>query len=226
MKQTQLIIGPHQAALTHALSIVHHVYPHADALIARHQFHALLVTVTVKSVYTRMDLEPIFAKIALARTDDEPFFCIVTQAAKLSDATANSLLKVLEEPPIGWHWLLLSERPHELLDTVRSRCAVTQLDDGGHAYDHHELFQLLTRKSDLLTFHQVLERAKISEYESRLLLDKLITLWVEKSKQQLEYAPVVTYVHSCLERLPMPGSSKIFWRNVYLGIQSMLHSET
>lgn len=181
---------------------------------------------TAKSTYSRADLDSIFSRIALARDRHEPFFCVITQADKLSDACANSLLKLLEEPPPGWHWILLTERPHALLATITSRCIVTEYkanhdDDGGY----RELFNFLTQKSvgDMGQFHQLLERAKITDYESRLLLDDIITFWTHESLDNILYVDVVTYLHTCLERLPMPGSSKIFWRNVYLNISCLLH---
>ena len=40
---------------------------------------------------------------------------------------ANSLLKVLEEPPATVHLILLAENPGELLPTIRSRCAMVRL---------------------------------------------------------------------------------------------------
>jgi len=40
---------------------------------------------------------------------------------------ANSLLKVLEEPPATVHIILLAENPGELLPTIRSRCALVRL---------------------------------------------------------------------------------------------------
>ena len=43
-------------------------------------------------------------------------------AAFMKEA-ANSLLKVLEEPPSYAHIILMAEHPGELLPTIRSRCA-------------------------------------------------------------------------------------------------------
>ncbi len=40
---------------------------------------------------------------------------------------ANSLLKVLEEPPEYAHIILMAEHPGELLPTIRSRCAPVRL---------------------------------------------------------------------------------------------------
>ena len=47
---------------------------------------------------------------------------VVPMAHRMNDASANSLLKTLEEPPPGGHWLLLCSEPGQLLPTIRSRC--------------------------------------------------------------------------------------------------------
>jgi DNA polymerase III subunit delta' len=51
---------------------------------------------------------------------------ILTAASFMKEA-ANSLLKVLEEPPATVHLILLAENPGELLPTIRSRCAIVRL---------------------------------------------------------------------------------------------------
>ena len=47
---------------------------------------------------------------------------IIHPAEDMNAATANSLLKNLEEPPAGAIFLLVSHRPARLLPTIRSRC--------------------------------------------------------------------------------------------------------
>ena len=51
---------------------------------------------------------------------------LITSAAFMKEA-ANSLLKVLEEPPPYVHIVLMAENLGELLPTIRSRCAVAHL---------------------------------------------------------------------------------------------------
>jgi DNA polymerase III subunit delta' len=46
---------------------------------------------------------------------------IVRDAEELTASAANALLKTLEEPPPHTHFILLTSRPHRLLDTIRSR---------------------------------------------------------------------------------------------------------
>ncbi len=47
---------------------------------------------------------------------------LVDEADKLNDASANALLKVLEEPPRTSHLILITARPAMLLPTILSRC--------------------------------------------------------------------------------------------------------
>ena len=51
---------------------------------------------------------------------------ILTAASFMKEA-ANSLLKILEEPPDYVHIILCAENPGELLPTIRSRCATVRL---------------------------------------------------------------------------------------------------
>lgn len=47
---------------------------------------------------------------------------LVEDAHRLNGASANMLLKTLEEPPEGTHFLLITHRPEAMLPTIRSRC--------------------------------------------------------------------------------------------------------
>ena len=47
---------------------------------------------------------------------------IIDEADKMNDASANALLKTLEEPPPTTYIFLVTSRPDKLLPTIRSRC--------------------------------------------------------------------------------------------------------
>lgn len=69
---------------------------------------------------------------------------IITASSFMKEA-ANSLLKLLEEPPAYVHLILLTENPGELLPTIRSRCALARLG----ALPPEEIAELLaTRRPD------------------------------------------------------------------------------
>lgn len=57
---------------------------------------------------------------------------IIDPADDLEKGAANALLKSLEEPPVGTHFMLVAHRPGRLLATIRSRCRMLRfprLDD-------------------------------------------------------------------------------------------------
>lgn len=52
---------------------------------------------------------------------------IVDAVDEMNTAAANALLKLLEEPPAGATFLLISHQPYRLLPTIRSRCRELRL---------------------------------------------------------------------------------------------------
>ncbi len=58
---------------------------------------------------------------------EAPRKVFILTAANFMKEAANSLLKVLEEPPEYVHIILCAENPGELLPTIRSRCATVRL---------------------------------------------------------------------------------------------------
>ncbi len=66
---------------------------------------------------------------------------VVEDADKLNEASANALLKVLEEPPHTSHIILLTSRPAWLLPTIRSRCQIIRFSPLAAAEIEHYLTQ-------------------------------------------------------------------------------------
>lgn len=63
-----------------------------------------------------------------------PFRVVVLwEAEKLTLAASNAFLKTLEEPPARCLIVLVTEYPGMLLPTIRSRCFLRRLSDGGHS---------------------------------------------------------------------------------------------
>jgi len=50
--------------------------------------------------------------------------CVVLNAERLNPATSNKLLKILEEPPSGVHFILTTELLSSVRPTITSRCSV------------------------------------------------------------------------------------------------------
>jgi DNA polymerase III subunit delta' len=94
------------------------IQTHPDLLVIPPDPPQLLIKLgQVRSVIARIYRRPSQARRA---------FYIFTAASFMKEA-ANSLLKVLEEPPEFATLLLLAENPSELLPTIRSRAGVLRL---------------------------------------------------------------------------------------------------
>lgn len=61
---------------------------------------------------------------------------IVFDADRMNPASANAFLKTLEEPPAGTTLFLLTTRPYDLLDTIRSRCLNFRVPAAMETIDH------------------------------------------------------------------------------------------
>lgn len=85
-------------------------------------------------------------------------FTIFTSSAFMKEA-ANSLLKVLEEPPAHASLILLSENPQELLPTIRSRAIVHRLG----ALPAAEIEQLLVSRRPELKPQERALAARLAE---------------------------------------------------------------
>ncbi len=68
---------------------------------------------TIRDLQSNLKFLPLEASLKIA---------VIDGADRLMEAAANSLLKILEEPPPSTHFILITPYPHRLLPTIRSRC--------------------------------------------------------------------------------------------------------
>lgn len=195
------------------------------------QHHAIVWLAPEKEQYTLEQIELIHTTIAYKLAPEEHFFFILTKADNLSALCANNLLKSIEEPPAGYHFILLAEQADILLPTIRSRCQ-TEIMHGSSTNSKHLLLDFFysPTTSSPLTFFKELESNKIGERESMQLLDTLLSHWITKAKEAITtnngnaYKHAYTFIDILKKaylKPPMPGSSKLFWRNLFMQFQSI-----
>lgn len=80
---------------------------------------------------------------------------LIDEADKLNDASANALLKVLEEPPRTSHLILITARPAMLLPTILSRCQMIRFSPltPAEIETHLTKHNLVDRKTARLRAH-------------------------------------------------------------------------
>lgn len=74
------------------------------------------------SFITVAEAKRIFEKLSLKAAEAPYKTMIIYLPEKMNADAANKLLKLLEEPPAGTLFLLVSQNPERLLQTIRSRC--------------------------------------------------------------------------------------------------------
>ena len=120
------------------------IQQHPDVLIIPPDPPQLLIKLgQVRTVIQRAQRHP----------SEGPKRVFLFTAANFMKEAANSLLKILEEPPATVHLIILAENPGELLPTIRSRCAAVRLG----ALPVEELEMLLAdRRPDVNPKHRAL----------------------------------------------------------------------
>jgi DNA polymerase III delta prime subunit len=214
-RQMQSLFCPHQGC--NACTICHQI---------RHQQFYATTWITTEKQYVLDDLQPLFTTIAYRLEEGQHHFFIIQKAEHLSLTCSNRLLKLVEEPPHGFHIIFLTHRLQALLPTIRSRCimhSLAQLTIGEDQSLLRECFQQLERISPA-SFLKILEQVRHDSHSSTLI-DELLTYWNCQHKQALlagnremqeRARHMLSLLESALQEPPMPGSDKIFWRNMYL----------
>ncbi len=112
--------------------------------------------------------------------EDSTSFCIIENAERMTRSTANSFLKILEEPSERFVFILTTRQEQKLLPTIRSRCVLFRFNALPTSFVEHSL---RTRSSDELLIQDIkkLSGGKIG-LAVRLLSDKaflerLARLW-------------------------------------------------
>jgi DNA polymerase-3 subunit delta' len=102
-------------------------YQHPDCFILRPSGKARMIKIGSESDrsggdWPKNSMRRLVADIQKSSNQGGRKVAIVFEADRMNNQSANAFLKTLEEPPEGTTLFLLTSRPYDLLDTIRSRC--------------------------------------------------------------------------------------------------------
>ena len=200
----------------------------ASCINIDHKRHHLVTWLTPENYYTLAQLEGVAQTLTFALQPGEQYFIVFEQAQLFNIACANSLLKSLEEPPVGYHFILLASRAEGILPTIRSRCLVEHFQTGEEKVQH-ELLHYFTpiNMAQAADFVREFERIKMTERDMYVFVDELMAYWharlhdaYEKNvAHKINQSQQVLEVLQSAQSLPvMPGSTKLFLKNLYLAL--------
>lgn len=106
--------------------------PWRKIILEKHYFdlddwHAALGVETKQSMIYEKESGEILRKLSLKAYGDGYKIMIIWQPEKMNAATANKLLKILEEPAPKTVFLLVSEHPEQMLATILSRVQTVRI---------------------------------------------------------------------------------------------------
>lgn len=199
----------------------------ASRHIRDRQHHSVRWISPEKKQYRRADLESVEHELSFALAEGEQFFFILEQADLLNPSSANSLLKSLEEPPAGYRFILLVERLALVLPTIRSRSLVKDFGFSTGSLKALSFIEIFKNPGGFshIEFMTEFEKAQITEYQTLVILDQIYNYWSMQYKNALLEDDIVAaqkadrmikIISYGFDRLPMPGSAKSFWRNLFL----------
>jgi len=186
-------------------------------------YHANLLWIPCSARQQRRDdIQSIFTNTAYARSDDDPLFIVLEHADQLTHVAANSMLKLLEEPPAGYYIILIASSEDAVLPTITSRCHVYRYVST-HAYEHHPLYRCMTglREHTMYDINTLLEEHVPTEHETRILLERLHTYWLHQYMYALQQSKrhrirmaeaTLNVIQTGIHYIPMSGNVKLFWR--------------
>ncbi len=205
----------------------------ADCQMVRMRTHHHVLWITPEKKYTLDLLEPITQTIGFTLEPEEHLFFVLEKAELLTTACANSLLKIVEEPPTGYHFLFLATQAQLVLPTIRSRCQITYATSTQQKTVPHFLRHFMQHITQPGVFLKDLAESP-EDHEVPNALDTLLDYWIRQSKEALTQHDQTSYtkahamislLQKTMASLPMPGSAKLFWRNLYLQKEAIKNHE-
>lgn len=225
-----LWIGPHTTLISKTVTFLQSVLCPSQSNDGCHlcqqieqQKHHAVMWLSPEKTYTIEQLEPITNRIVFKLEHNQHCFFVIQQADLLSHACSNSLLKSVEEPPAGYHFIFLAQRAQSMLPTIQSRCIIQSFFSSQQS-DHHPLFTFFTTlKLDPVAFEKEMGSGKITESESIELVNAILSYWMQQYKKEIaqqlttiQTQKIISLLTAALKKSPMPGSSTLFWRNLFL----------
>lgn len=222
----QLFIGHHNQTIAAAEQLLQSLFCQSNGCntctacmkIREKQHHAIMWLHPEKN-YTLEQLEDLFTTLTFQLQADEKCIFVIQKADFLTAACANKLLKPMEEPPAGYHFILTAEHQEQILPTILSRCIIQSLNNGTTPEVSHPLYAVFTQKRvSPYEFGKILDSITINERESIELFDQICGYWLKKYQATHDHnlIPLIQELQQIQLKPPMPASSVLFWRNTYM----------
>lgn len=157
----------------------------------------------------------------------EKRFFIFTQAHELTAICCNRLLKTVEEPHPGYHFIFITHRPQELLQTLQSRCFIQTFQPQLNEHNYHEIIEPFIEMNlkNPNQFMKLIDKQQIKESLTKEVIDLIFEYFYKKLKESVQnnntqdqttYLAYLSIIKKAFLQLPIQGSYKLFWKNIFI----------
>ncbi|OGB85873.1 hypothetical protein A3J41_00170 [candidate division TM6 bacterium RIFCSPHIGHO2_12_FULL_38_8] len=194
-----------------------------------HKQHPATHWIQPDGSYTLDQIDEILQIVRFKLAPAEQRFIVFQDAQYLTSSCNNRLLKTIEEPHPGYFFIFLATRTENILPTLQSRCFLKEFNQQSKSLKYQEFMQpfLHNNFGKPLEFTKMIDTFEIKEPETKEILDDLLTAFhaqlqnihstqPDQKEQMLAITDKIIILKQALEKLPVSGSAKMFWKNLYL----------
>jgi DNA polymerase III delta prime subunit len=232
---TQLIVGNSNQTYFHALTHLQNFFctqQNANKQncfcaecrkLKSHQHHSV-VWIEPEKEYVVDNIKVIFEKTKFSLDKDEQFFFVLSKVQTLNPTCANRMLKILEEPPAGYNFILLTNNENMVLPTIRSRCTVHTISQQTESITTNPILSFFCSPEKLnnpLELEKTIREQNPTNTQSTELVFELVKHFQKKIvacyQQNIDasyYEKALESLKNILKKPPQSGSSNSFWKYV------------
>lgn len=222
----------------HSIFLKNHPYDECSACISikEKKFYGFS-WITPENRYTLDALTPIFQKITFQLPESEHHFFIIMQADLLTTACANTLLKLVEEPPTGYHFIFVAPHKNLVLPTIVSRCIenhYSKILDNTLIALHPLVTQAISANHDFTTIYKEVATYSLNEHETLQLFETITSKFIDLYKKNFRdesslsshiLFQLIEYCKNSIKKPVQPGSAKILWKDFFMYKTLLLQEE-
>lgn len=189
--------------------------------------HPFIYWFTPERSYSVDDIDTILEQSKFTLDENEYRFFIIQQAECLTDASANRLLKTIEEPAPRYYYFLTTNQKEVIAPTIVSRCLQHALASTDLIATHKEIIEpfITLEFNDPIGFIKQLDAHGIKEQETKYATEYLFAYYAQEYKKVVQnnneaklptISKLLMICDQALDAQPMTGGAKLFWKNLYL----------
>ncbi|MBL4587967.1 hypothetical protein JKY79_01340 [Candidatus Babeliales bacterium] len=188
----------------------------------RTYFHQMWIS--PEKGYKIEDIKPVLHISKYSRSENESFVFILDKAETFTPAVANRLLILLEEPPTGYYFILITKNISAIIPTIISRCFIEVLSKQ-HDLEHlSKLCQAFTgiNLPPMQQLYTILKEEKPDHRVSKQYLDIIRSIHIKESFKHYDHKTsrnkknrIINLLNLFSQQLPRQGGSDLFWKLLY-----------